>query len=163
MLPGKNVATLLNMKTGRIVCSSRNLSGAFHVFHISCLIHWLLLCESEVYTKQFVAPQVKRKYRRKKGPKSKKDVKKQIYSSFCPECQGTGIDINGDELEKPTVSLSEMFKYKMKASDGHKEYIKSPELLQNCSTGFYFPSECEEEMQENVSALKLLRFYHAVE
>lgn len=27
MLPGKDVATLLNMKTGRIVCSSRNLNG----------------------------------------------------------------------------------------------------------------------------------------
>lgn len=27
MLPGKDVATLLNMKTGKIVCSSRNLNG----------------------------------------------------------------------------------------------------------------------------------------
>ncbi|KAL8228508.1 hypothetical protein R6Q57_016092 [Mikania cordata] len=166
MLPGKNVAALLNMKTGRIVCSSRNLNGAFHVFHISCLIHWFLLCETEVYTKQLVSPQAKRRYRRKKGVKSKKveeDARKQIYSAFCPECQGTGIDFNGDELEKPTVTLSEIFKYKMKASDGHKEYIKSPELLQNCSTGFSFPSQSEEAMQENVSALKLLRFYQAVE
>ncbi|KAI3780690.1 hypothetical protein L2E82_10677 [Cichorium intybus] len=166
MLPGKNVGTLLNMKTGRIVCSSRNLNGAFHVFHISCLIHWVLLCESEIYTKQLVGPEVKKKSRRKKGGKFKKienEARKQIYSAFCPECQGTGIDIDGDELEKPTVSLSEMFKYKMKASDGHKEYIKNPELLQNCSTGFYFPSESEEAIQENVSPLKLLRFYHAVE
>lgn len=168
MLPGKNVATLLNMKTGRIVCSSRNLNGAFHVFHISCLIHWVLLCESEVYTKQMVvAPEVKKKSRRKKGAKFKKaeeESKKQIYSAFCPECQGTGVHIDeDDELEKPTVSLSEMFKYKMKASDGHKEYIKNPELLHNCSTGFYFPSQSQEPLQENVSALKLLRFYHAVE
>lgn len=167
MLPGKNVGTLLNMKTGRIVCSSRNLNGAFHVFHISCLIHWVLLCDSEVHTKQLVAPEVKKKrYRRKKGARSKKaedEVRKQIYCAFCPECQGTGADIDGDELEKPTVSLSEMFKYKMKASDGHKEYIKNPELLQNCSTGFYFPSQSEEAMQGNVSPLKLLRFYQAVE
>ncbi|KAK9075510.1 hypothetical protein SSX86_003834 [Deinandra increscens subsp. villosa] len=166
MLPGKNAATLLNMKTGRVVCSSRNLNGAFHVFHISCLIHWVLLCETEIYTKQLVGPGAKRRYRRKKSAKSKKvdeDVKKQIYSAFCPECQGTGIDFNGDELEKPTVSLSEMFKYKIKASDGQKEYINSPELLQNCSTGFYFPSPSEEVMQENVSPLKLLRFYQAVE
>ena len=84
-----------------------------------------------------------------------------------------------------------MFKYKMKASDGHKEYIKNPDLLQNCSTGFYFPSQSEEEAmqvpkislslfmnlvyiksdshigfvyyQGNVSSLKLLRFYQAVE
>ncbi|XP_024990802.1 uncharacterized protein LOC112525084 [Cynara cardunculus var. scolymus] len=164
MLPGKNVATLLNMKTGRMVCSSRNLNGAFHVFHISCLIHWVLLCDSEVYTKQLEGPEVKRRYRRKKGARLEKVVKetrKQIYSAFCPECQGTGIDIDGDELEKPTISLSEMFKYKMKASDGHKEYIKNPELLQNCSTGFDFPSQSKEAMQENVSPLKLLRFYHA--
>lgn len=166
MLPGKNVATLLNMKTGRMVCSSRNLNGAFHVFHISCLIHWVLLCDSEVYTKQSDGPEVKRRYRRKKGARLEKvvqETRKQIYSAFCPECQGTGIDIDRDELEKPTVSLSEMFKYKMKASDGHKEYIKNPELLQNCSTGFDFPSQSEESMQENVSPLKLLRFYHAVE
>ncbi|XP_071689597.1 uncharacterized protein [Rutidosis leptorrhynchoides] len=166
MLPGKNVATLLNMKTGRIACSSRNLNGAFHVFHISCLIHWVLLCDSEVYTKKPVVPEVKRRYRRKKGGRLKKveeEAKKQIYCPFCPECQGTGVDIDGDELEKPTVSLSEMFKYKMKASDGHKEYIKNPESLRNCSTGFYFPSQTEEALEENVSPLKLLRFYHALE
>lgn len=166
MLPGKNVGTLLNMKTGRIVCSSRNLNGAFHVFHISCLIHWVLLCECEVYTKQIVGGEVKKKHRRKKGAKSKKveeEARKQIYSAFCPECQGTGVAVDGDELEKPTVSLSEMFKYKMKASDGHKEYIKSPEFLQNCSTGFYFPSQSEEAIQENVSQLKFLRFFHVVE
>ncbi|KAG0449579.1 hypothetical protein HPP92_027214 [Vanilla planifolia] len=45
MLPGKDVATLLNLKTGRLACSSRNINGAFHLFHASCLIHWILLCE----------------------------------------------------------------------------------------------------------------------
>ncbi|KAI3499119.1 hypothetical protein L1887_34912 [Cichorium endivia] len=166
ILPGKDVATLLNMKTGRIVCSSRNLNGAFHVFHISCLIHWVLFCDYEVYTKQVYDPKVKKRCRRKKGAKiieAEKEVKKQIYCAFCPECQGTGIDIHGDELEKPTVSLSEMFKYKMKASDGHREYRKCPEMLQNCSTGFHFPPQSEETMQENVSPLKMLRFYRAVE
>ncbi|KAI3718491.1 hypothetical protein L6452_19365 [Arctium lappa] len=166
MLPGKDVATLLNMKTGRLVCSSRNLNGAFHVFHISCLIHWVLFCDYEVYTKQLIGPKVKKRYRRKKGAKTseaEKEVRKQIYSAFCPECQGTGIDIDGDELEKPTVSLSEMFKYKMKASDGHREYTKCPEMLQNCSTGFYFPPQSEGTMQEYVSSLKMLRFYRAAE
>lgn len=84
---------------------------AFHVFHISCLIHWVLLCDSEVYTKELVCPQVKKRYRRKKGARLKKveeEARKQIYCSFCPECQGTGVDIDGDELEKPTVSLSEV-------------------------------------------------------
>ena len=27
VLPGKDVATLMNMKTGRLVCSSRNVNG----------------------------------------------------------------------------------------------------------------------------------------
>ncbi|GJR91350.1 probable histone H2A variant 1 [Tanacetum coccineum] len=41
---------------------------AFHVFHILCLIHWILLCDYEVHTKQLVAPEVKKKrYKRKKG------------------------------------------------------------------------------------------------
>nr|XP_043626960.1 uncharacterized protein LOC122598433 [Erigeron canadensis] len=167
MLPGKDVATLLNMKTGRIVCSSRNLNGAFHVFHISCLIHWVLFCEYEVYTKQLIGSKVKKRSRRKKGAtkvvEAEEEIKKQIYSPFCPECQGTGIDIDGDELEKPTVSLSEMFKYKMKASDGHREYMKCPEMLQNCSTGFYFPPQSEETLQENLSPLKIVRFYRATD
>ncbi|XP_071701573.1 uncharacterized protein [Rutidosis leptorrhynchoides] len=167
MLPGKDVGTLVNMKTGRIVCSSRNLNGAFHVFHISCLIHWVLFCEYEVCMKQIVGPTVKKPCRRKKGvakvTEPEEEVKKQIYSPFCPECQGTGVDIDGDELEKPTVTLSEMFKYKMKASDGHREYMKNPEMLENCSTGFYFPPQSEETLQENVSPLKTIRFYRAAE
>lgn len=167
ILPGKDVATLLNMNTGRIACSSRNFNGAFHVFHISCLVHWVLLCDYEVYTKQVGEPKVKKRRRRKKGvniiiTEGEKEVKKQIYCAFCPECQGTGIDIDGDELEKPTVSLSEMFRYKMKASDGLREYRKHPEMLQNCSTGFHFPLQSQEPLQENVSPLKMLRFYRAV-
>ncbi|KAK9078763.1 hypothetical protein SSX86_002821 [Deinandra increscens subsp. villosa] len=164
MLPGKDVATLVNMKTGRIVCSSRNFSGAFHVFHISCLIHWVLFCEYEVSTKELGSPKVKKQRRRKKGAAEPVEevIKKQIYSPFCPECQGTGIDIDGDELEKPTVSLSEMFKYKMKACDGHREYVKGPEMLENCSTGFCFsPVESEETLEESVSQLKMIRFYRA--
>lgn len=87
---------------------------AFHVFHISCLIHWVLFCEYEVCTKQIVGPTIKKRCRRKKGAakviETEDEVKKQIYSPFCPECQGTGIDIDGNELEKPTVSLSEVGK-----------------------------------------------------
>lgn len=169
MLPGKDVATLLNRKTGRLVCSSRNGNGAFHAFHISCLMHWILLCELEIYTNQLVGPKVKRRSRRKTGAKcngSREEVEikalsKQIHRVFCPECQGTGINIDGDELEKPTVPLSEMFRYKIKVSDARRAWMKSPEVLQNCSTGFHFPSESDELVQENVSPLKLLHFYRA--
>ncbi|KAI3802240.1 hypothetical protein L1987_30370 [Smallanthus sonchifolius] len=164
MLPGKDVATLVSMKTGRIVCSSRNINGAFHVFHISCLIHWVLFCEYEVSTKQLVGPKEKKQRGRKKGAaKGVEEVmKKQIYSPFCPECQGTGTEIDGDELEKPIVSLSEMFKYKMKACDGHREYMKCPEMLENCSTGFCFPPpQSDETLQELVSPVKMIRFFRA--
>lgn len=37
-----------------------------------------------------------------------------------------------------------MFKFKIKACDARREWIRSPEVLQNCSTGFHFPSQSEE-------------------
>ncbi|XP_009624407.1 uncharacterized protein [Nicotiana tomentosiformis] len=172
MLPGKDVAALLNRKSGRLVCSSRNLTGAFHVFHVSCLIHWILLCELETYGKP-VEPKVetkaKRRSKRKTGAKhsakGKKDeikaVRRHIYSVFCPECQGTGISIKGDDLEKPTVPLSEMFRYKIKLSDARKAWMKNPEVLHNCSTGFHLPHEHDDLSQEYVSPFKLLHFYRA--
>ncbi|XP_055808167.1 uncharacterized protein LOC129876700 [Solanum dulcamara] len=172
MLPGKDVATLLSRKSGKLMCSSRNLSGAFHVFHVSCLIHWILLCELETYKpvdEPKMGTKAKRRSKRKTGNKRSAKVKKdeikaarQIYSVFCPECQGTGISIEeGDELEKPIVSLSEVFRHKIKLSDARKEWMKNPEVLQNCSTGFDLPPEHDDLLQEYVSPLKLLHFYRA--
>nr|GLL22912.1 uncharacterized protein LOC109188046 [Ipomoea trifida] len=164
MLPGKDVATLLNMKTGKLVCSSRNMTGAFHVYHTSCLIHWILLCELEMYGKQSDEPKTKRRSRRKagsnhKGEKKNGAIRKQISSIFCPECQGTGMKIDEDDLEKPTIPLSEIYKFKIKLSDARKAWIKSPETLKNCSTGFHFPPSSEDLCQEFVTPLKLLQFY----
>lgn len=186
MLPGKDVATLLNMKTGRLACSSRNVHGAFHVFHTSCLIHWILLCEFETFTNPLVQPKVRRRSKRRVkskvnqpgeecGPKvngvkrnqSKKESDAatfchQVHSVFCPNCQGTGLQIEGDELEKPTIPLSQMFKYKIKVSDAHRAWMKCPEELENCSTGFAFSFQAE-DAQEKVSPVKLLRFYRSAE
>ncbi|KAL8147421.1 hypothetical protein AgCh_004940 [Apium graveolens] len=68
VLPGKDVATLMNMKTGRLVCSSRNVNGAFHVFHTSCLVHWMLLTELEIHNNQNAAgSEVKQRGRKKVG------------------------------------------------------------------------------------------------
>ncbi|GAB4824895.1 hypothetical protein Ancab_007765 [Ancistrocladus abbreviatus] len=184
MLPGKDVATLLNLKTGRLACSSRNVHGAFHVFHTSCLIHWILFCESEIFTNPPVIPQTRRRSKRKiksKGKKLGKEfeekkipashnqirkeglvriLREQICSIFCPDCQGTGINIEGDQLENPTVPLSKMFKYKIKMSDAHRAWMKSPEQLQNCSTGLSFPPQAD-DFQDKVLPLKLLHFYRA--
>ncbi|KAJ9170963.1 hypothetical protein P3X46_019021 [Hevea brasiliensis] len=171
MLPEKDVASLINVKTGKLACSSRNVNGAFHVFHTSCLIHWILLCEYETARNQSVTPKARRRSKRKNGGKSNKTgkdgkvkaLKSQIDSVFCPECQGSGVKMEEDELEMPTIPLSEMFKYKIKVSDGRRAWMKSPEVLQNCSIGFHFPSQLEEPVQEKVLPLKLLHFYKADE
>ncbi|XP_057796268.1 uncharacterized protein LOC131012360 [Salvia miltiorrhiza] len=165
MLPNKDVAALLNRKTGKLVCSSRNFTGAFHLFHISCLIHWILLFEV-VFAKQTHEPKVKLRSRKKaKGKNGQKPEiqDRKICSAFCSECQGTGIIIDGDDLEIPTVPLSEIFHYKIKLCDARKAWIKSPEMLDNCSLGFYFPQQSDEIYQETVAPLKLLHFYRADE
>ncbi|KAK8564047.1 hypothetical protein V6N12_036178 [Hibiscus sabdariffa] len=170
MLNEKDVAALMSLKTGKLVCSSRNVNGAFHIFHTSCLIHWILLCEVERIENQPVNPKVvRRRSKRKNRTKSNKTGKNgeakpagtQITSVLCPECQGTGIEVEGDELEKPDVSLSQMFRYKIKVSDGRREWMKNPEILENCSTGFHFPSQSTETVQEKVMPLKWLHFYRA--
>ncbi|GMG98581.1 hypothetical protein Nepgr_000421 [Nepenthes gracilis] len=188
MLPGKDVATLVNMKTGKLACSSRNVHGAFHVCHTSCLIHWILLCEFEILTNPPVSPsQMRRRSKRevktkgnglgkepdagkiriKRNQKKKGSAKgtlcEQICSVFCPDCQGTGINVKGDDLENPAVPLSKMFKYKIKASDARRAWMKCPEQLQNCSTGLAFPSQASDDVQEKVSPMKLLHFYRAEE
>lgn len=171
MLPEKDVATLWNRKTGKLACSSRNVYGAFHVFHTSCLIHWILYCEFEIVRNQTVSTKGGRRSRKKNGTKSNTTGKdgtvniltNPIVSVFCPDCQGTGVNIEGDEFEKPLTPLSEMFKYKIKVSEGHRGWMKNPEILENCSTGFHFPSQSGEPVQEKVVPLKLLHFYRPEE
>uniref|UniRef100_A0A0D9XL64 C2H2-type domain-containing protein n=1 Tax=Leersia perrieri TaxID=77586 RepID=A0A0D9XL64_9ORYZ len=156
MLAEKDVATLLNCRTGNLACSSRNSSGAFHLFHTSCLVHWTILCQYEM-----LADKIANKGKRR-GRKAKNAPKKKITSILCPECQGTGIHVEGDELEKPTISLSEMFCYKLKAIEAHKAWMKAPEVLENCSTGLHFTAEhIENSAEQEVMPLKSLAFYAA--
>ncbi|BBG99492.1 Leucine-rich repeat protein kinase family protein, partial [Prunus dulcis] len=85
---------------------------AFHVFHTSCLIHWILLCEVEI-ANQSTSSKVRRRSRRKNAAKCNgqdgqmKALSTQIHSVFCQECQGTGAFIDGDDLEKPNLPLSQ--------------------------------------------------------
>jgi len=54
--------------------------------------------------------QIASKGKSNRGRKAKNAPKKsKITSIVCPECQGTGIHVNGDELEKPSISLSEVW------------------------------------------------------
>lgn len=89
---------------------------AFHLFHTSCLIHWVLLCELETLSNQSNSPtKVKRRSRRKTAAKNNevqndnemKALSTPINSVICPECQGTGTIIDGHD-EKPTVPLSKV-------------------------------------------------------
>lgn len=176
MLPGKDVAALLNMKTERLACNRRNEYGAFHMYHTSCLVHWILFCEYEIYrnqlfTEQLFKPEAKVGSKKKKsrakgsckgmGSDSTKSKGKQICCVFCPQCQGTA-DVEGDDLEKPTITLSEMFNHKIRLSDAHSAWMTSPEVSQNCSTGLTFPSESKDAIEETVIPLKLLHFYRAL-
>ncbi|KAK4386019.1 hypothetical protein Sango_2472500 [Sesamum angolense] len=166
MLPDKDVAALLNRRTGKLVCSSRNLTGvAFHLFHISCLIHWILLCEVEIYAKQLIEPKVKRRSRRKvKGKDGENGEKhgmqeKQIYTAFCPECQGK-ISMERNWRNQPSDFLRFIcfiFKYKIKLCDAQKAWMKSPEVLQNCSVGLDFPPHTDDVYQKNHSVVGRMR------
>ncbi|KAK7290905.1 hypothetical protein RIF29_05678 [Crotalaria pallida] len=169
MLAGKDVAAFLNLKTKKIACDSRNRSRAFHVFHVSCVIHWILLCEFHIITDRLVLPKVTQ------GPKKKvagndnktgkgsdmKSSEAHITSVFCPECSGSGAMVDGGGLEPSDLSISKIFKLKLKSCDARKEWIKSPEVLQNCSVGFHFPPESAEIVEEKVEPVKLLHFYRA--
>lgn len=157
MLHGKDVGALLNCKTGFLACSSRNANGAFHLFHASCLVHWILLCEYEILTDRLNNPKGHR------GRKPKAGQKNQISSVLCPECQGTGIHVHEEEYEKPSISLSEMFRHKLKAIEAHKAWMKSPEVLEHCSTGLYFPSDSVDNAQDKVVPLKQMHFFRADE
>jgi hypothetical protein len=50
-----------------------------------------------------------------------------------------------------------MFRYKLKSIEAHKAWMKSPELLKNCSTGLHFPSEHLEDSE--VSSVTLILIF----
>ncbi|KAK8940957.1 hypothetical protein KSP39_PZI010626 [Platanthera zijinensis] len=76
--------------------------GAFHVFHISCLIHWVLFCEFELWVERAMNA---RGSRRRRGKAAAKNL--QFSSIFCSECYGTGIVLEGNDLENLELALAE--------------------------------------------------------
>ncbi|KAH6764160.1 hypothetical protein C2S51_015409 [Perilla frutescens var. frutescens] len=138
---------MMNKKTGKLV---------FHTFHVSCLIHWIMICE---LGNQLVDPKVILKRFQDSGSSGQKQEvqDKKICSVLCPPCQGTGMD----EFEKPSHGLSQFWKYYLNRRDAQTEWVYTPELLQNCSLGLCFPSGSVEVYEEKVATLKLLHFYRA--
>lgn len=43
----------------------------------------------------------------------------------------------------------------MKVSEGRKAWVKNPEKLENCSTGFHFPQQEEEAVKGQVNNITL--------
>lgn len=162
MLPGKDVATLLNRKSGLIACSSRNRRGSFHVFHTSCLIDWILLCESKIWLSHFNGGKGPRKGRwsvleQRRKPASKGSSSSSCGSVFCPECQGTGLKTRAGQLEVPRYKLAQIFDWILELIQSRKSWIDHPEQLQECATGLLFcPADSS---QGNVISMLLLHFY----
>uniref|UniRef100_A0A6N2M3E2 Uncharacterized protein n=1 Tax=Salix viminalis TaxID=40686 RepID=A0A6N2M3E2_SALVM len=150
MLPEKDVATLWNRKTGKLACSSRNVYGAFHVFHTSCLVHWKV---DQVYKEEIRKEWNQIKYNRKGW--NSECLPNPIVSVFCPDCQGTGVNIEEMSLRSHLPAF--------RVSEGHRGWMKNPEILENCSTGFHFPSQSGEPVEEKVLPLKVLHFYRPEE
>eukprot|EP01018_Ginkgo_biloba_P033530 Gb_19578 [translate_table: standard] len=170
MLPGKDVAALLNRKSGLIACSSRNRRGAFHVFHTSCLIDWVLLCETKIWVSQLNGEKGLRKSRWSvleqrnricggKQTSGSKGTSSNCGSVFCPECQGTGLKTRGGQLEVPRYKLAQVFDWILELIQSRKSWMDHPEQLEECATGLLFrPADTS---QGNVLLLMLLHFYRA--
>lgn len=43
--------------------------------------------------------------------------------------------------------MKQMFKYIIQTFDGRREWLKDPEMLQNCSIGLHYPPESEEILE----------------
>ncbi|XP_020581945.1 uncharacterized protein LOC110025678 [Phalaenopsis equestris] len=158
MIFGKDVATLLNLKTGRFACSSRNFSAAFHLFHVSCLINWVLLCEFEMWTQRSMNP------RRTRGRKGKEPINKRVMTSIvCSACMGSGIHTEKGAREGSRFPLPQILDFKKRTMEGHKAWMESPENLQNCSTGLCFSSVFTDKLQAKSSPAKSLLFYRVGE
>lgn len=77
----------------------------------------MLSIEFEIVCNQSVSHKVGKRCRRKNGHKSNTAGKdgtvntfsNSIVSVLCSECQGTGVNIEGDELEKTPASHSEVW------------------------------------------------------
>lgn len=46
----------------------------------------------------------------------------------------------------------------MKVSEGRKAWVKNPEKLENCSTGFHFPQQNEESVKNQVILITDIHF-----
>ncbi|XP_019235468.1 PREDICTED: uncharacterized protein LOC109215809 [Nicotiana attenuata] len=171
MLPGKDVAALLNRKSGRLVCSSRNLTGV-NAALLCCFSHLIsFLCTRALWcfivVPIFLSFTVIESFGKKSGIYNTfRNLLKDVFQSrqlFDTHFQLSPFKIKLPSLLIPIANIInfdfQMFRYKIKLSDARKAWMKNPEVLPNCSTGFHLPPEHDDLSQEYVSPLKLLHFY----
>ncbi|XP_024381715.1 uncharacterized protein [Physcomitrium patens] len=138
--PSQDVAALVNVKSGQMICGSRNRRGnlqVFHVFHSACLIEWVAFCEAKTWNASLT---MSRKLKRRKTVHL--NVQRPAYgvdggqdwcgteteftsetSIFCPECQGTGIKLEGSHLERPRFRLNQLYEWVMELIESRKAYM----------------------------------------
>lgn len=100
---------LLKLYEGLSILTSLFDIQAFHLWHTSCLLHWILLCESETWSQ---AANVETSTGGQKAKRSEENY----ISILCPACQGTGKNMEGDALEQPTVSIKKVGFYRYSVS-----------------------------------------------
>lgn len=162
MFPGKDVAALLNSKTGQMMCSSRNERGAFHVFHTSCLIDWILLCESKFWSARVVkkdAPRMRGQINKKPRRGKAKATIQSCGPLFCPECQGTGVEVHNHQLEQPRYRLVQVFDWILEIIQARRSWISRADLQHKKCRGLLFPSEAQ--CRDTALSLGSLEFYAA--
>ncbi|KAH7332503.1 hypothetical protein KP509_20G091400 [Ceratopteris richardii] len=162
MLPGRDVAALLNPTTGQMMCSSRNERGAFHVFHTSCLIDWILLCESKFWrarTAKKDAPRMRGQINKKPRRVRTKTAIQSCGPLFCPECQGTGIQVRSHQLEKPRYRLVQVFDWILELLQARRLWVNCPEHRHKKSRGLLFVPEAHNK--DGVVCMGSLEFYAA--
>ncbi|XP_060190351.1 uncharacterized protein LOC132619468 [Lycium barbarum] len=131
IIPNADVGTLLHNESKKFSCTYDNFGGRFHVFHISCLLDWIMVLEKIAI----------------EGTQVQKMSKIQNYY-YCPEC------VNKDR----SADLTLMAPVKVDINLGRDFWINSPEPLDNCSSGFLFEPHHDPPV-ENIRPSKLVTFY----
>ncbi|KAI5056345.1 hypothetical protein GOP47_0028163 [Adiantum capillus-veneris] len=123
---------------------------------------WILLCESKFWC----ARTVKKDAPRMRGQINKKPRRGKARSTiqscgplFCPECQGTGIEVHGHQLEQPRYRLVQVFDWILELIQARRSWINHLELQHKKCRGLLFVSEAH---YKNISlSLGSLEFYAA--
>lgn len=118
----------------------------FHVFHSACLIEWIVFCEAKTWNASCTSS---RKLKRRKAVHPNvqaqacgANVRHDCFGTeteftsetgiFCPECQGTGVKLEGPQLERPRFRLNQVRQLWLSC---HRSWLKSVKSFSNALEG----------------------------